>query len=954
MKENEKPWKSYFLYMSDPLRFAPEDQLNWILASDEISPVIDRYRTLIRVCQNICISGYSNVYNHTLAAISQLDGIHDISLNKILFAINPVSALQSCNFDRTHIKCLDEYTSGLYESALSNALAEIRINPLFFGMYEIAAKSIVYGQIKTIPTGESLSDQALKLMVAILRRDETSSGSYQDFLKIAATSPCAAWSNQALTFALCEHSTEHEKNILNNRLPGELSNQTFSPRSCRIIHKPLREIVGAETERQLSDSTSAIIHSLSIGNLDKEKSIEGFVPEYRRLKHRALGLMVHGQFSDATSCFERILSDATPGAIQGALVGAIECLLKISDLGKCCELVTKWCLKNQVFAHRIPLDKIAKSIEDKRDRNIVGNLNYPIFFDILVKSRGLQKYDFRYESYDDFMDSMNIERPSQLSSISDILPKAELVYFLRECCDRSVLELSRHIKSSHEVELERMAICQALIGLDPENGSLYSGEIKDISHKLLVNRGTQVFDQSKIFVNTDGIRKKTQRDMREIFGRYIDFIASPEGDPSKQILVIRLSGTSGKHADVHIATNEKAAIFSDIFLALREDFIASNEYGLDSYLSVRIRHGTLAGQLRRPFELLHLITQRDARNVYGDNEYWRLKIRTSTDNVKLIMKSMSAFSAKIDTEITRVKNRLIQIKTETEERNPDGLFDYSYSHIDLVNLEIDFRSTKSIDEEDIYKFCFTELWKKTEDGLHSIREFIRKDLREYFIKSLDFLSEEISTIAEPNQDNGIDQLVSAIKNSKIDVQKSLGTVERWFTRRDSATSQECSIQEIFSIAITTINNVNPNSPITPKFTIHGDSKIAGSHVTHMVAIFYILLENIIKRSGYYGNIPDVNIEISESVSNVTITVTNKITPEIAADPEYMARINEAKQIAAGRSSEGLVKKEGGSGFSKIRKLFKTDLGRDHIDMSISINELSFSISISFDPRGLLA
>jgi hypothetical protein len=43
-----------------------------------------------------------------------------------------------------------------------------------------------------------------------------------------------------------------------------------------------------------------------------------------------------------------------------------------------------------------------------------------------------------------------------------------------------------------------------------------------------------------------------------------------------------------------------------------QEFLTNPDHGLDCYLSMRIRHGTLAGQLRTPLEVEHLITQRRA------------------------------------------------------------------------------------------------------------------------------------------------------------------------------------------------------------------------------------------------------------------------------------------------------------------------------------------------------
>ena len=51
-------------------------------------------------------------------------------------------------------------------------------------------------------------------------------------------------------------------------------------------------------------------------------------------------------------------------------------------------------------------------------------------------------------------------------------------------------------------------------------------------------------------------------------------------------------------------------IYKDIFYFLRDKFLFSN-YGLQQYLSARIRHGVLLGEIRPEFENLNLITEKE-------------------------------------------------------------------------------------------------------------------------------------------------------------------------------------------------------------------------------------------------------------------------------------------------------------------------------------------------------
>jgi len=51
------------------------------------------------------------------------------------------------------------------------------------------------------------------------------------------------------------------------------------------------------------------------------------------------------------------------------------------------------------------------------------------------------------------------------------------------------------------------------------------------------------------------------------------------------------------------------------------EFALHPEHGLDAYLSLRIRHGTLSGHLRGPVEREHLVIRRDAAGRYRPSDY---------------------------------------------------------------------------------------------------------------------------------------------------------------------------------------------------------------------------------------------------------------------------------------------------------------------------------------------
>ena len=103
--------------------------------------------------------------------------------------------------------------------------------------------------------------------------------------------------------------------------------------------------------------------------------------------------------------------------------------------------------------------------------------------------------------------------------------------------------------------------------------------------------------QGRIHFNLEGIEEALDSSYFERFTRYL--------------AMTKLSDGTRRSVELHWDSNVPAkdmiveapvVLFRELFHDLRRAFLFSNEHGLDSYLSVRIRHQTIKGALRSVFE----------------------------------------------------------------------------------------------------------------------------------------------------------------------------------------------------------------------------------------------------------------------------------------------------------------------------------------------------------------
>ena len=258
-------------------------------------------------------------------------------------------------------------------------------------------------------------------------------------------------------------------------------------------------------------------------------------------------------------------------------------------------------IQRKDFAVVAPMDKFmdyfsnAKIVDKK-------NLRVPIFYYIYTTYFNVDRRDELSYICEDFFLYNKVEKPSLMHGFEKQYPKEEVIFFLRYVCIPQIMgPVLLTIRSSKELDQERIDTCQLLRLLDPQNEETYEQEIRDITHKLFINEGLNLIENSKIHVNTDGIKSRITHDLKSVFNNYIYY-----RNHKLDTILATIKNIEGGEK-IQIITLDASQIFSEIITTIRNEFVSSGEYGLDGYLSLNIRHGTLAGQLRAPLAKYNLL-----------------------------------------------------------------------------------------------------------------------------------------------------------------------------------------------------------------------------------------------------------------------------------------------------------------------------------------------------------
>lgn len=562
-----------------------------------------------------------------------------------------------------------------------------------------------------------------------------------------------------------------------------------------------------------------------------------------------------------------------------------------------------------------------------------SNLRVPILLYIYTTYFDADKRDELSIVCEDFFYYNDIEKPSLMGQF-DGFSKEALIFFLRYICIPQIMgPVLLSIKNSKDLDQERINTCQYLRTLDSDNESVYEQEIRDITHKLFINDGLNSIENSKIHVNTEGIKSRIAKNLKSAFNNYmyyrnhkldavLETIKNLEG--GEKLKIIALDATQ---------------MFNEIIYTIRNEFVSSGEYGLDGYLSLNIRHGTLAAQLRAPLAKYGLLTTYMVEtDSYEVNNRWLYKTKSSSDR-ETIINAIVEFNKETDGIIEYLRKTLIQVCTE--EKPSEGVFNYSLDE-SMVNYLQTLLTENSEFEEFIDK-VFDFLWSMTESNLNKMKEIIRDKIKQKYISAFAHLSNVIKKIHE---NSPFPEAIRWLNEAQNEIDAELEKICNWFKRSAESQHADFDLDLAFQIGFKMIENIHPEkrfevSCLNKKL----DFKIPGAYLKNYWNIFYTLFDNISKYALEIDGVKKISCDLIVDNSKIYIKMINDYDCSNGVTVEE-SKINNAMNLIADAKYLARAQQEGGSGIPKIYKILSVDLDKKaNIQCDFLCNENKFVIEI---------
>ena len=432
-------------------------------------------------------------------------------------------------------------------------------------------------------------------------------------------------------------------------------------------------------------------------------------------------------------------------------------------------------------------------------------------------------------------------------------------------------------------------------------------------------------DESKIFANDQAIIKYELKDIEGLYDSFkVQYDLLETGTRTFLFLDAQSSDTTSINdgallkANVKYTDNAIYQVSYALYDTIREKFLFS-KFGLGTYLSTRIRHGVLEGELRSDFVANNLILNK-TNDVYVSNKYWSRTygLDSKTDNE--LNKCLIAFSEEVDNLISNFKSEVLQIKIVDSQ---NGYFDYTTDpeklSIDALNI-----AWEAKDSQDFCQLVIKNLWAITEKNLNVIRNYIKDELSEKFHNLFDDLTTNIHGLTVEHFHNDI---LKCINDTRANLSQKLLKIEGWFHIQESK-FDNFNLEGLINMAWESTRKFYPKVNCECQLNLQGANlTILAKYGIHFSDILRIFLTNMFKYSSCSQYSNNVNFQIRTTIENNILIFT--FENDIKEEEEKLNNI-----FKTYLDSKGRLQLDKGSGLVKAQKIVQYDL--DDVENVINI------------------
>lgn len=600
---------------------------------------------------------------------------------------------------------------------------------------------------------------------------------------------------------------------------------------------------------------------------------------------------------------------------------------------------------NAYFENFLNVDLIDTKALLKRHELLLAYLEAPALeTSVFYALTGAPHY-MVYHFFKRYIKEQPTQIPSELmeSFTAPLSPIMEC-FFFRVCAVNTIKDYVMMFPNSDKALEERLKILTQLSQIHGKKE--YLDEITIIKRRQNVNKRVQKLDQRMIYVDEMALKETELDNVKRQFLVYKEtentletqqFILETADLPSAEML------NSG---ELKIKTEKvvyKNLLFRQMFMEIRKQFLTSYKYGLDFYLSTRIRHGTLLTQMRKAFESNRLVTNKNNK-VYKDDSVITDRVLHVTGNTKAkVQKLLKDFSQEIDEYILFIKNEIVQVQAhDLPEQHPDAIFNFDEmnSLFDVTQLYLD-KLCNITDYVEFIEIVFAYLWKCTEIRLEKMREYL-DGVKEVLSGKIAKLENDIVQIVGENP--RLDVFLEMTKQANMDLNESIENVKKWFYR-GKCDDDDFLIRDVIDACKESVS-IHRNVNFEPIIEVNSDTLLKGECFRKASDLILIFFNNILDYDGLELKDADAHVKVVETGSIIEITISNRLNEnDIPKRKDYIEKLKDKMERPDYLKT---ASKDKGSGHAKAYTIIHNMLPNDKSAFVLDVDKGMFVVKFRID------
>jgi hypothetical protein len=281
----------------------------------------------------------------------------------------------------------------------------------------------------------------------------------------------------------------------------------------------------------------------------------------------------------------------------------------------------------------VPLERFAQTVRATPPRDLAALVDCAVILATAAPERGRQEESEVRFALGDVMHAAGATAIADLASLP--VDQGRLVALLQRVCTEKYLAGAVFLVSSEDALRQRIQAVTILRRLRPDLREESDREEMLLVRRIALRKHLAAVERRKVYLDRDGVSAQAVREVREWYDRLRALIRSTElATPltAKDAIEPTEASSARSIEPLSIPDDDRLDLLTRILTTIRDVYALSPDHGLERYLSVRVRHGTIAAELRRPFEENHTVTRRGGEgSPYLINNYWQAECGPMSD-----------------------------------------------------------------------------------------------------------------------------------------------------------------------------------------------------------------------------------------------------------------------------------------------------------------------------------